>query len=90
MWLDKRVDFVMTIRFAGAGTSVLTAVVSLRGVNAPTCPMCGRTHDLEWTLGVRGVVRRGVLAICVPRRARGRHTTPNRDLTATKRGELHQ
>ena len=62
-----------------------------RGVmSTPTCPVCGRTcgrtHGLEWTLGVRGVVRRGALATCVPRRARGRHTAPNRDLTATKRG----
>ena len=59
-------------------------------MSTPTCPVCGRTcgrtHGLEWTLGVRGVVRRGALATCVPRRARGRHTAPNRDLTATKRG----
>ena len=67
----KRVGCVATCRLAGTEKSVLKAVGSSRGVNAPTCLMRGLMRGQVRTLGVSWAVRRGVLATCVPRRAPG-------------------
>ena len=69
--MDKTCWLCGDFRLAGTEKSVLKAVGSSRGVNAPTCLMRGLMRGQVRTLGVSWAVRRGVLATCVPRRAPG-------------------
>ena len=60
-----------TFRLAGAGKSTLKLVVSSWGYEYPQMPGVRANDDQVWTLSFRGAVRRGVLAACALRRARG-------------------
>ena len=67
----KRVGFMVTFRLVGAGKSTLKVVVSSWGHEYPSMPGVRANDDQVWALSVRGAVRRGVLAACALRRARG-------------------
>ena len=61
----------MSYNPAGAGKSTLKVVVSSWGYEYPQMPGVRANDDQVWALSVRGAVRRGMLAACALRRARG-------------------
>ena len=72
MRMDRSCCWKGDFSACGRGKSLLKMIISsCGGMNAPTCPMCGRTLGQVWTFSVKGTVRRGVPAACVPRRAGG-------------------